>query len=46
MIMADLKGKELKANTNVYKLLEHLAEGGKGNGWKAECNNQHFAIKF
>ena len=32
--------------TNVYKSLEHLADGGNGNVWKAECNNKYFAIKF
>lgn len=44
--MAKLKGKEIEGKTNVYKLLEHLAEGGNGNVWKAEYNNKYFAIKF
>lgn len=46
MIVAKLKGKEIEGKTNVYKLLEHLVDGGNGNVWKAEYNNKYFAIKF
>lgn len=44
--MAKLKGKEIKANTNVYRVLEHLADGGNGSVWRAECKNEYYAIKF
>lgn len=44
--MSKLKGKKIKGKTNVYELLEHLADGGTGNVWKSQCNNEYFAIKF
>ncbi|MBC1492993.1 serine/threonine protein kinase [Listeria booriae] len=44
--MAKLKGKEIEGKTKSYKLIEHLADGGNGSVWKAECNNKYFAIKF
>lgn len=46
MIVSKLKGKEIEGKTNIYKLITHLADGGNGNVWKAECNNKYFAIKF
>lgn len=46
MSKSKLKGKEIVGKENVYKMLDHLADGGNGNVWKAKCNNEIVAIKL
>lgn len=46
MSKSKLKGEEIVGKENVYKMLDHLADGGNGNVWKAKCNNEIVAIKL